>query len=47
MCVVGDQEGFFGVLSTRIYQVEGGLGFSVESLWFVYAGGSASVKGGL
>lgn len=51
MC--GDQEIFFGVLSTGICQVGGGGGEGsesvlkpVESLWFVYAGGSASVKGG-
>ena len=46
----GDQETFLRVLSTGICQVEEGcdsVQAPVESLWFVYAGGFASVKGGL
>lgn len=47
--VWGDQETFFWVLSTELCQVEGGESVlkPAESLWFVHAGGSASVKGGL
>lgn len=44
---MGDQETFFGVLSTRWREGFDSVQAPVENLWFVYAGGSASVKGGL